>query len=65
MIAPIPPRHDLPAPKLALLTITTAALALLAGAFLPWPHAITAITLSTTVAVIVGVATRLIPCNLG
>lgn len=65
MIASVPPRRDSLAPKQALLAIATATVATIAGSCLPWPHAIAAIMLTTTVAAIVGVARGLIPCNLG
>ena len=65
MLASAPPRRYSPAPKQALLAIATASVAALAGVCLPWPQAIAAITLSAMVAAIVGVASGLIPCNLG
>ena len=65
MITSVPPRRDSLAPKQALLAIATAFVAMLAGACLPWPHAIAVIALTTTVAAIAGVARGLIPCNLG
>lgn len=58
-------QHDVPTLKKALLAIATASVALLAGACLPWPDAILVIALATTGALIVGVASGLIACNLG
>lgn len=65
MNTPVHSRRVLPAPKKAMLAIATACVAVLAGAYLPWPHAIAVIALATAIASIFGVASGLIPCNLG
>ena len=65
MNTPVHSRRDPPAPKKAMLAIATACVAVLAGTCLPWPHAIAVIALATTIAAIFGVASGLIPCNLG